>query len=187
MLSSYKVNNYAEVFHAIINAFKPINAVELGVLHGYSTRAIVDAIKANGRGFLNAYDLFEDYPFNHSIYDQVIDIFVHDLEWVQLHKQDAFTVHQLYGPNSVDFLHVDISNDGEVLRRIMEQWDPKMIQGGVMCIEGGSQEREEVEWMSKYNKVPLKYEFENNPIIKEKYIFGTYLKYPSVTMLLKKR
>ncbi len=41
--------------------------------------------------------------------------------------------------------------------------------------------------MIKYNAKPIKPELENNQIIKDNYIFATYLKFPGLTMLLKKR
>ena len=186
MESSYKQNNYGEVFRAIISAFHPINAVELGVLNGYSTFHIAAALKKNGRGDLNAYDLFEDYPYRHSNYEDIKILFQH-CQNVKIHKQDAYSVADNYQNGSVDFLHIDLSNDGDTVKKIMNQWDTKMVIGGIILFEGGTEERDKVEWMMKYNRPSLKNEIETNKFIENGYILGTYLKYPGLTMLLKKR
>lgn len=189
MRSSYIQNNYADIFKAIIDGFKPVTAVELGILDGYSTMAIGLGLQKNGRGTLHSYDLFDDYQYKHGNEKQVRDLlFEYGLEnVVTVIKQDAWKVADLFNDGTVDFLHVDISNTGETVRRIMAQWDQKMVTGGIICFEGGTAERDYVDWMSKYNMPPIKTEMETNPIIKEKYIFGTYLKFPGLTMLLKKR
>lgn len=187
--SSYAKNNFGEVFYSIVTAFQPRVCVELGILDGYSTFNIAKGLIKNHAGHLDAYDLFEDYPFKHAVESEIKSYIdgKNLKDWITVFKSDAFEVSKLYTDGSVSFLHVDISNTGEIVRRIMEQWDRKMVQGGVICFEGGSDERDQEEWMTKYNKEPIKPEIENNSIIKEKYIFGTYLKWPSLTMLLKKR
>lgn len=189
MRSSYQRNNYAEVFRAILAAFRPARCVELGVLDGYSTLAIGLSLESNGQGHLNAYDLFDDYPYKHGDIEEVRR-YMEEYglsNIVTIEKKDAWTVHELYQPGSVDFLHVDVSNDGETVKKTMELWDPKMVQGGIICFEGGTAERDQEPWMLQYNRPPMKPEIENNEIIRDKYIFGTYLKWPGLTMLLKKR
>jgi len=182
-MSSYEQNNFGEVITAHITSFKPVNCVELGVLDGYSTLSIARGLLENGHGYLNAYDLFEDYPFKHGMKTEV-EKKIKDLGIprgsvaVYIHKLDAYEAHNQYANNTVHFLHVDISNTGETVRRIMESWDPKMVQGGIILFEGGTEERDQVDWMIRYNK---------NPIINEKYVYGTYLDFPGITVLLKKR
>lgn len=189
MLSSYAQNNYGEVFTAIVTAFHPTVLVELGVLHGYSTCHIAEGIRRNGRGQLDAFDLFQAYQYNHGTYEivkkQIEEKGYSDI--VKLHQEDAFEVHNHFANDSVGFLHVDLSNNGDILKTIMEQWDPKMVQGGVILFEGGSEERDKIDWMIKFNKSPIKPEIDKNPIIQDKYVLGTYLKFPSLTMFLKKR
>jgi len=188
MRSSYIKNNYADVFKAVIRGFNPRNCVELGVLDGYSTLAIAEGLSPIG-GHLDAYDLFDQYEFKHgnkaAIQQEIDKRNLHDV--VTLIQADAFKVHVNYTPASIGLLHVDLSNTGEVLRRIMELWDEKIVQGGVILFEGGSEERDQEAWMIKYGKEPIKPELERNKIIEEKYVFGTYLKWPSLTCLLKKR
>lgn len=189
MRSSYIANKYADKFAAIIDGFQPKVCVELGVLDGYSTVAIGLQLQKNKQGNLHAVDLFDAYPHKHGEQYQVQQLLAdYGLESIiTLQKWDAWTIADTYQPNTVDFLHVDLSNTGETVRRIMEQWDPLMVQGGVIIFEGGTVERDQIEWMIKYNGQSIKKELETNPIITEKYIFATYLEFPGLTMLLKKR
>ena len=193
MRSSYIDNNYGEVFKAYVLGWKPANLIELGILDGYSTLAIAEAVKEMNflyemKAKLVSYDLFEDYEFKHGIKDEVESKIkesgLQDL--VELRKGDAYKVYSDFEDNTVQFLHVDISNTGEVLRNIMELWTPKMIQRGLILFEGGSEERDNIEWMVKYNKSSIKREIETNKFINDNYIYGTYYPYPSMTIFLRK-
>lgn len=188
MRSSYIENNYGEVLYSYVVTYPPVLAVELGVLDGYSLLYIAKGIKKNGIGHLDAYDLFEDYQFKHGNKEEIEEIVAKEglSSQVSLFKADAYKVSEKYDDSSVHLLHVDVSNTGETVRRVMEQWDRKMVHGGFIIFEGGSEERDRIEWMIKYNKEPMKPEIEKNPIINSKYIYGTHLKYPSITVLLKR-
>jgi predicted O-methyltransferase YrrM len=187
-MSSYKENNYGEVFYNLITTYPPSIAVELGVLDGYSLRYIAAGLKKNKLGHIDAYDLFEDYEFKHGNQLEVQSMLIKEglQDYVTLFKGDAFEAYKKYQDNSVYFLHVDVSNTGETVRKIIEQWHPKIVYGGIILFEGGSEERDIIEWMVKYKKEPMKPEIEKNLIINSKYIYGTYLKYPSLTMLMKR-
>ncbi len=187
--SSYIDNNYGEVLYNVIRRFGAPVAVELGVLDGYSTYHIARALKAYGSGHLDAYDLWDDYAYKHGVIDEVSQMLSDKqvAEFVTLYKSDAYEVHNKYEDSTVHFLHIDISNDGDTIHKMMQQWDKKMVHGSVIFFEGGSEERDNIEWMKKYNRPSIKEALETDPIILEKYIFGTYLKFPSLTMLLKKR
>lgn len=194
MHSSYTVNNFEEIFKAVVSAYQPKTCVELGVLEGYSAIAIGKALKENFEkfgsfGHLDAYDLFEDYPYRHSSLEVTQkNIVLAGLdEFVTLQRHDAFKVHELYNPNSVELLHIDLSNTGAILKDIVESWDSKMVYGGAILFEGGSEERDNIDWMRKYGAPSIKEELESNKMISEKYVFGTYFKFPSLTCLLKKR
>ncbi len=69
----------------------------------------------------------------------------------------------------------------------MEQWDEKIPVGGIILFEGGTEERDQVEWMTKYKAAPIKPAIENNPIIKARYSYFIYTDFPGLTMLLKRR
>ena len=192
MNSSYIRNNYGEIFKRTVEIFLPHKCVELGVLDGYSTLHIAKGAR-NAKELsahpmhLNAYDLWEDYPYNHGNMDDVEHMLQeHKVnQFVTLHKRDAFTVHEDYDDHSVCFLHVDLSNDGEVLRKIVERWDDKLSFGGLLLFEGGSEERDNVAWMQKYNKAPIKDEIESNVALNEKYIYATYNAFPSLSIFRK--
>ncbi len=186
MRSSYTENNYGEVFRAIVDAFKPRRCVELGVLDGYSTGYIAQKLKEIGDGELHAYDLFEGYQYKHSNFKDIQERFS-EYTNLRITQMNAFEVAKLYNPGAVDLLHVDLSNTGDTVKKIMDQWDEKMVQGGVILFEGGTTERDNIDWMIKYGCAPIKKEIETNEIIQAKYVYGTHLKFPGLTMLLKKR
>jgi len=192
MRSSYIENNYGEIFENIAFAFIPHICVELGVLDGYSTLHIAKGMKklarlSNHIGHIHSYDLWEDYLYKHGSLNEVNNMLRNNGvdEFVTLHKMDAYKVHNEYEDHTIDLLHVDISNDGKVLEYMLENWDNKLTFGGMMLFEGGSKERDEVEWMKKYNKKPINPVFDTNSII-TKYLYATYYVFPSLTLLIKK-
>lgn len=194
MRSSYVANNYADAFRAIVSAIEPKLCVELGCLEGYSTIAIAQGLKDNHRkggahGCVVGHDLFEDYPYHSSTMVQtqknVDEAGVS--EFVMLRRGNAMDAHELYEERAVDLIHVDLSNTGDTVKSVMQNWDSKMVYGGVILIEGGTEERDKVPWMIDSKAPPIKRELERNQIIKENYIFGTYMKFPGLTHLLKKR
>lgn len=193
MRSSYIENNYGEVLKAYVLNWRPSTLVELGILDGYSTLAIAEAVKEMNFLYqmnckLHSYDLFEDYEFKHGSKEEVEKLIMDKglTEFVEIHKGDAYKVHTEYPDNSVQFLHVDISNTGETLRTILENWQPKLIERGLVLFEGGSEERDNNEWMTKYNKPSIKKEMETNKFINDNFIYGTYYAYPSLTIFLKR-
>ena len=199
MRSSYIANNFGELLKQYVIAWQPSSFVELGVLDGYSTLNIAKGIKwlhqyRGYQGRLDAYDLFEDYQFKHGQKDEVEALLKeHEVsDYVNLRKGDAYEVYKNYpdmvldSVRGVEFLHIDISNTGGTLRKIIDLWHPKIGQRGIVLIEGGSQERDEVEWMKAYNMASIKKELSTNPTINKYYQYGTYYNFPSITFLLRK-
>jgi len=66
-------------------------------------------------------------------------------------RAEAFQVHEMF--DTVDYLHVDISNNGDTYCKIFEQWESKVTK--VIVLEGGSAGRDRIEWMIKYGKPPI--------------------------------
>lgn len=197
--SSYIENNYGELIKQYVIAWQPSSFVELGVLDGYSTFHIAQGIKElqSLRGFygkLDAYDLFEDYQFKHGKKEEVQKLLNDNnvSNYVNLQQGDAYQVYKNYpdmvldAVRGIEFLHVDISNTGDVIKEIIDLWHPKIGQRGLMLIEGGTRERDEVEWMLKYGKKPIKPEIDSNKLINKYYMYGTYMAYPGLTVLLRK-
>lgn len=194
MRSSYIQNDYRDVFIQNIITWRPTRLVELGVLDGYSTLAIAKGLAESDRLYgypnvkLDAYDLFEDYPYKHGKQEEVQKLIDEAglTKWVNLQKGDAWKVQDNYDDNYIEFLHVDVSNTGDTVKKVMELWHPKMRMRGMIYLEGGTEERDQVEWMRKYNMPSIKQEINTNPIIQEYYLYGTYFKFPGLTVLLRR-
>lgn len=192
MRSSYIQNNFGKIFENTIFAFPPRIAVEIGVLDGYSTvnigAGLAKGFRFKGhRGHLHAYDLWDEYPYKHGCMDKVKEeLRDRNLEeYVTLYKMDAFKVHEKYEDKSVDFIHIDISNDGDIIQKMVELWTTKIRNSGLFLFEGGSKERDEIRWMKEYNKKPIRPVLDSLDIIRENYIYGSYGKYPSLTIMKK--
>ena len=54
-----------------------------------------------------------------------------------------------------DLLHLDISNDGKTVTDVFNRVKSKIEIGSTMIFEGGTEERDNIEWMLKYNKTPI--------------------------------
>ena len=187
ILSSYARNNYGDIFQKLIVDLQPKLIVELGILYGYSTIYIAKAIKNFDTKF-DAYDLFEKYKYKHGSREEVQRLIDKEnlTDFVNIRYGDAFKVNKLYKDKSVDFLHVDISNTGDVLKKIIDLWSSKLTNKGIIAFEGGSEERDNIYWMKKYHCSSIKKELETNEVIKKYYSYTTLQKFPSLTILKKK-
>lgn len=181
----------------MILAHLPSLVVECGVLDGYSTFNIAWALRHNfvNRGIQSnfiAYDLWEGYEYKHGYFDEVATMLRKNgllNHYVNLHYGDAFQVHGNFQDRTVDFLHMDISNDGEKLYRTIDLWGPKISQGGIIAFEGGSLERDNIEWMKKFDKEPMQPVLtkiiEDDPLGKY-WSFQIFTEFPSLTLLFKR-
>ena len=68
--------------------------------------------------------------------------------WVTIEARDLEDVHERW--EAVDYLHVDVSNNGGTFRTVFDQWSHKVRQ--IILLEGGSAERDNVAWMHQYQK-----------------------------------
>jgi predicted O-methyltransferase YrrM len=193
MRSSYKENNYGNVFRALILAHQPKIVVECGVLDGYSTSHIAHALRFNhARGLpmaeFYAYDLWEEYEYKHGDLEEVEKMLKSKdlLDYVMLYEGDAFEVAEVFEPATVDFLHIDISNHGEKVVDAVRAWGDKISPTGMIVFEGGSEERDKVEWMIKYKFPSIRYELFNNPIITKKWHMQIFTTFPSMTLMWRK-
>ena len=193
MRSSYKENSYGNVFRALILAHQPRIIVECGVLDGYSTMHIAHALRFNhSRGIpmaeFYAYDLWEEYEYKHGDLEEVENMLKSKdlLDYVMLNEGDAFEVAEAFDPATVDFLHIDISNNGEKVAEAVRAWGDKISPTGIIAFEGGSEERDKVEWMIKYKFPSIRYELFNNPIITKKWDMQIFKTFPSMTLMWRK-
>ncbi len=158
--SSYSANNIGDKIKEVILNYKPKKIIEFGVLDGYSTISMGQALKQlNDGGSITAYDLWEKYPYRHSTKEKVVENLKRYSvdEYVTLKDGDIFQ--WLDKQEQFDLIHVDISNDGQKIKQIYDKLKSnKKCKNSIMLFEGGTKERDEVDWMIKYNKqkiVPL--------------------------------
>ena len=74
--SSYKKNNYGSVLASLVIGKRPEMCVELGVLDGYSTIYIANALKFNEQAFgidsrFYCWDLWDQYEYKHGNQEEV--------------------------------------------------------------------------------------------------------------------
>jgi predicted O-methyltransferase YrrM len=157
--SSYKKNNLGRTLEIMTLGYKPRLIVECGILDGYSLYHFAKATKSNSEsnyfdGHVIAYDLFEDYKFKHGNAIDVYNMLKHEgvTDYATILQGDAYKVHESYEEGEIDLLHIDIANDGNTFLKMFELWASKISRFGRIVFEGGSQERDRVGWMKKYNK-----------------------------------
>tara|TARA_R110000868_G_scaffold404810_3_gene683352 strand:+ start:634 stop:1224 length:591 start_codon:yes stop_codon:yes gene_type:complete len=153
--SSYKEHNIGQTLYDYVRKHKPQKIVEFGCLYGYSTVAMALALKANGFGTIDCYDLWNDYQYKHTSQSTTMkNLKQYGVDkYVQLVRGDYYQ--WLQDPSKFDLLHLDISNDGDVIADTYNSLIKHTKGGGVVLFEGGSIERDQVEWMQKYNKTPI--------------------------------
>lgn len=163
--SSYKENNLGHILYDTVIKYQPYKIIEFGCLYGYSTICMALALKNIGKGKIYCYDIWEDYQYKHSTFHQtknnVIKYKVEDyVEFKKINFYDWLT-----NPESFDLMHLDISNTGDIIEKLYDVLSPCER----VIFEGGSIERDNVEWMKKYNatsinsiKQKVKYQVINN-------------------------
>jgi predicted O-methyltransferase YrrM len=149
--SSYGKNDIGQTLYDLVLKYKPKKIVEFGILCGYSTIAMAMALDEIGEGHIYANDLFEDYKFKHStISETQANINNYGLDqYITLSKKNFDE--WLKQPEDFDLLHIDISNKGDTIERLYEAVKDQINDGSIVVFEGGSKERDNVEWMIKYN------------------------------------
>ena len=163
--SSYFGTGIGKTLYDHVLKNKPETIVEFGVLHGYSTVCMAQALKRLGKGKIIAYDMWEKAPYGH---DQTMAevqkaLEHHDVaDYVELRYGDFHEKTWESDGISPDLMHLDINNTGEILPIVSEFEFPVLF-------EGGSAKRDDVWWMVKFDKEkmhPLKklygYEVLNN-------------------------
>lgn len=174
MNSSYKNSlNYSDIFKTICFIHNPKQIVEIGILDGYSLKAIAETLPLSN---IQAFDIFEDFNGNGSKRD-IVEKFK-SYNNVKINYGDFYKIH--FPHHSIDLLHIDIANNGDVYEFVFENYIKYMKPGGIILLEGGSKERDQVEWMKKYNKTKI------YPVIekfKSKYSIYNLDKFPSLTIV----
>lgn len=178
MNSSYKNNiNFGDLIETITYLKNPKKIVEFGILDGYSLEKFVN--KASDKCIIEAYDIFDEFNGNHANEEEVNNKFSNNKN-VMIKKADFYKSLNLFENNSIDILHIDIANNGDTYQFVFDNYINKIKKNGIIIIEGGSIERDNIYWMNKYNKKKI------NPILekyKNKYNILIINKFPSITLI----
>lgn len=185
--SSYKQNNLGQVFYDLAKKYDPKLAVEIGVYQGYS--AIWTMAGMSHGSFWFGYDLFDDYYYRHCSMDTAWDNICRagvasKASLMEIGYMGAIgNIKQVLGENKVEMLHVDISNDGDVIQFSAEAFYNLLAPKGLLIFEGGSKERDEVEWMGKYKK-PKIFPAISRVLAEGRYeLYDFFSEFPSITVL----
>jgi len=171
--SSYEENNYGHLFYSLVRIHRPEKIVELGTKAGYSAYHMAIGLRDNHFGTLDCYDLWEKYPYHSCPLAEAIDNLEEFKDIVKLSRLDAKFVEKMY--DSINLLHIDLSNDGNILEEILIPWINK---AKLIILEGGSKERDNVEWMKKHNKKPIK-----EWLKEQDFDYFTIEPFPSITLI----
>jgi len=173
MKSSYNNNlTYKELLEFMIFIKKPTKIIEFGILDGFSLQIFAKDKNCE----IEAYDIFEDFEGNGSS-KNIIEVFK-DTKNVKIEYGDFYEKYKDIENESLDILHVDIANNGDVYQFAIEKYLSKVKKGGIIILEGGSEKRDEVEWMKKYNKRKIKPYLESLNLS-----WKTFGEFPSITVI----
>ena len=118
--SSYRENNIGKTLYDVVIKLRPKNIIEIGVLEGYSTICMAQALKDLGdrSAKVYAHDLFDEYKYRNcpmtKVWDNLNKYGVQD--YVHL-KQKSFD-RWLNSMEDFDLMHIDISNNGDVIEKV---------------------------------------------------------------------
>jgi predicted O-methyltransferase YrrM len=179
MNSSYKNQDidYGELIEAITISQNPNSIIEIGILDGYSLQHFINSTHPN-KTTIKAYDIFDKFNGNHAKEAELKERFKNDPQ-VSISYGDFYELHKELD-NNIDMIHIDIANNGDTYEYAIQHYLPKLSATGLMLLEGGSKERDEIEWMNKYNKSKI------NPILQKyskDYTIKTFGKHPSLTLI----
>ena len=177
-MSSYKLNNYSLVFELFIKQFNPKIIVEFGILDGYSLDIFAKFSHPDTKIF--AFDLFEDFIGNASDEKKIRErfklfsnVFIEKLDFLK-------SLSILTKLGKIDLMHIDIANNGEIYEFAVKNILPLC---DFMILEGGTKDRDDIEWMKKYKKKPI------NPFLEklklQTHNFYTIDQFPSLTIFYK--
>jgi predicted O-methyltransferase YrrM len=181
MRTSYNILNlsYGDLLKSITTVKNPQKIVEIGILDGYSLECFIK--NSNKNTLIEAFDLFENFNGNHAYKNELINRFSH-FSNVKIDYGNFYELDNIID-NNIDIIHIDIANNGDVFEYAIDKYLPKLSEEGILLLEGGSNERDCVEWMKKFNKPLI------NPVI-QKYSnaglnINVYGSFPSITIIKK--
>lgn len=182
--SSYKENGYQYLFFGLVRLLKPQKIIEIGVLQGFSLLSMACGLKGNGSGSVIGYDLFDEYQFKNDRMTNVLSRITNSglQEFASVRRCDAFEVFDK--AENADFLHIDISNNGDIIEKLFHSWVNKTP---FILLEGGGIERDNVPWMIKYNKKRLIPTINDLSKAFDSWSFLTLEAFPSITLCINQK
>ena len=175
--SSYKNSlDFSDIFKTILFLRNPARIVEFGILDGFSLSSFARNAPVTCR--IEAYDLFEDFNGKHSDYTIVEKFKTYPN--IEIKKGDFYKLVDNFEDGSLDIIHIDIANDGDTYEFAIANYLGKLSKNGVMILEGGSEERDKVDWMIKYSKPKIRKVLEKYA---DRYNVITLDKFPSMTLI----
>lgn len=177
MRSSYleKDLNYGDLLGNITNLLNPKKIIEIGILDGFSLDSFIN--NSNKNTEIIAFDLFDDFVGNHAHQKEMEDKYK-NYKNVVISKGNFYDIYE--NISNIDIIHIDIANTGDVYEFAINNYLNKLSTNGILILEGGSLSRDNVEWMHKYNKIPIQSilnKYSNTLNIK------TYGNFPSLTII----
>ncbi len=181
MNSSYNNKvDFGDIISTITFMNNPQKIVECGILEGYSLSKFIES--SSSTTSIDAYDIFDKFNGNHAIKYQIMEQFS-PYKNVNIDEGDFYDVYEKYQDKSIDILHIDIANNGDVYEFMFQNYVDKLKDDGIILMEGGSFQRDNIEWMIKYNKPKI------NPVLKKwsnTYNILTIGEIPSITLIKNK-
>ena len=168
--------SYGDFFKVLSWQIRPKCIVEFGILNGYSLEYFRQG--ATPETQIYAYDIFERFVGN-SAKRTIVDRF-RDYPNIHIEEGDYYMKHAEIPDGSVDILHIDIANDGDVYEFAIQNYLRKLTPCGIMILEGGSVERDNVGWMIKYAKRPIRHALEKYRGVVD---IVTFDGFPSATLI----
>lgn len=148
MNSSYKNDlNYGDLLETITFIQKPESILEIGILDGFSLKCFADNSDIETK--IDAYDIFDEFNGNHGNKEQLTESFK-EYNNVSIRYGDFYELDK--SEDKYDMIHIDIANNGDVYEFSINNYLPKLNKNGLLLLEGGSEKRDNVEWMIKYKK-----------------------------------
>tara|TARA_Y100000768_G_C23900131_1_gene644631 strand:- start:200 stop:889 length:690 start_codon:yes stop_codon:yes gene_type:complete len=182
--SSYSENSYASLFYFLSSHFKPKIIAELGVLGCYSIIPLaLGALNNNKACSIKGYDLFEEYSYKSFSYQDALErISSFGLkDFVSLKKFDVYVegfIEEILKISNL--VHIDLSHDGKMFEKVLNS---KINSNAIIIMEGGSEDRDNVEWMKTYSAKKISPVIEKYSKIRDDLLISVIEAMPSVTVI----
>ena len=149
--SSYQKNNIGKTLYNTVLTMNPSVIIEFGTLHGYSAVAMAQALRDLGSdAVIMCHDLWQKYPYKHTSMEKTQDTIdtLGLTKYIELVELDFYN----WTPYPFDLMHFDISNHAGHLKYLNSLKEYHFLNGTIL-FEGGSKERDKVEWMKDFQPI----------------------------------